>query len=82
MASERPDLPLDSLRNAAGEDADSHAALADFHSELTSDKPDPSRLEAHAGRLRTIPSIVGPFERWWLNPQVQAFLAELNATGI
>jgi len=82
MASERPDLPLEALRSAAGEDAGSHAALADFHAELTSDKPDRAALESHAGRLRAIPAIVGPFERWWLNPRVQAFIAELNATGI
>jgi hypothetical protein len=78
----QPELPLDSLRIAAGDSAESHAALADFHSELTSDQPDSKRLETHASRIRALPNIVGPFERWWLSPRVQAFIAELNATGI
>jgi hypothetical protein len=82
MANDRPDVPLDELRSAAGGHPESDAAIGAFHSEFSSDAPDPEALEQHANRLRALPAIVGPFERWWLNPRVQAFIAELNATGI
>jgi hypothetical protein len=82
MQSDRPEMPLDALREAAAGHVESNAALGDFHAELSSADPDPAQLEKHAARLRALPAIVGPFERWYLNPRVQAFIAELNATGI
>lgn len=80
--SRRPDVPLDDLHAAAGDGADARAALADFHAEYTADVPDPARLGAHAERVRGFDDVAGPFERWWLDPRVQAFVAELNATGL
>ena len=79
---ERPDVPLDEWRVAAGDRPESHAALDDFHSEFSSDAPDRTRLGSHAERVRGIADVAGPFERWWMSPRVQAFVAELNATGI
>jgi hypothetical protein len=82
MDNDRPDVPLDDLRAAAGNQPEAHDALGDFHAEFGKEKPDPAQLEAHAARLRGFPDVVGPFERWWLDPRVQAFVAELNATGL
>lgn len=82
MENDRPEVPIDDLRAAAGSQADAHAALGAFHAEYERDAPDRGRLEDHASRLRAIPDIVGPFERWWLDPRVQAFVSELNATGL
>jgi hypothetical protein len=79
---DRPELPLGDLHEAAGDRADERAAVDEFHSEFSSPAPDRARLDAHAARLRAFASVAGPFERWWLDPRVQAFIAELNATGI
>ncbi len=79
---DRPDLPLPTLRSAAGDHADAHAALDDFHAEFTGATPSPERLGSHAERLRGFAAVAGPFERWWLDPKVQAFIAGLEATGV
>jgi hypothetical protein len=81
-ANAQPELPLGDLRGAAGDHPDANAALDAFHAEYSSPEPDVARLGEHAERLRAYAAIAGPFERWWLDPRVQAFVAELNATGI
>jgi hypothetical protein len=82
MQNDRPDLPLEELRAAAGDAPATHGALGDFHAEYSAAAPDPERLNAHAERLRGLDDATGSFERWWLSPSVQAFVSELNATGI
>jgi hypothetical protein len=79
---DRPELPLVDLHAAAGDRPEARAALDDFHSEFSSSVPDRAKLDAHAERVRAFADVAGPFERWWLDPRVQAFVAELNATGI
>ena len=81
MPTDRPAFPYDDFR-AESADPEHHAALEAFHSEYSSDAPDRARLSEHAESVRSAPPFVGPFERWWLDPKVQAFFAELNATGI
>jgi L-fuculose-phosphate aldolase len=81
-SSGRPDLPLAALRNAAGDEADAQSALDEFHAELSREEPDRTRLGEHAERVRGFAQVAGPFERWWLDPRVQEFIAELGATGI
>jgi len=78
----RPPVPLDDLHAAAGDRAEAKAALDDFHAEYASAAPDRERLHAHAERVRAFADVAGPFERWWLDPRVQAFIAELNAAGL
>ncbi len=82
MDQQRPDVPIEEFRAAAGDHPESHAAIGEFHSEFSSAAPDPAAIAAHAEKLRAYPTLVGTFERWYLNPRVQAFLAELTATGI
>ncbi len=79
MPNERPDFPYDGFRV---DDPEQRAALDAFHTEYASPSPDRRRLAEHAERVRTAPGLVGDFERWWLSPRVQAFIAELNATGL
>ncbi|MBD5634340.1 MAG: hypothetical protein IAI49_07655 [Candidatus Eremiobacteraeota bacterium] len=79
---ERPEFPNDDFRSAFGEHPQAHAALDDFHREFSSETPSGARLGEHAERVRGFADVAGPFERWWLDPRVQAFVAELNATGI
>ncbi len=81
MSDPREPLPYDDLHAAADDDA-ARAALADFHGEYASETPDHARLQAHAERVRGFATVAGPFERWWLSPRVQAFVSELNATGL
>ena len=81
MPTERPAFPYDDFR-ATSADPEHQAALDAFHSEYSSDAPDHERLYEHAEHVRSAPAFVGPFERWWLDPKVQAFFAELGATGI
>jgi hypothetical protein len=82
MENQRPDVPVEELRAAAGDAPEAHGAIGDFASEFAADAPDAQRLHAHAERVRGFSEVAGPFERWWLSPGVQAFVAELNATGI
>jgi hypothetical protein len=82
MHPDRPDLPLEELRAAAAGHPESTSAIDDLHAELSAPTPDPARLQAHAERISAFADLAGPFERWWLNPRVQAFIAELTATGI
>ena len=82
MENDRPEVPLDDLHAAAGGHAEAAAAVSAFHAEYASDDPDPKRLQAQAKQLSGFASLAGPLERWWLDPRVQAFIAELNATGL
>ncbi len=79
MADSRPEFPYTDFEH--GDVPEHRAALDDFHAEYGSDRPDPKRLAAHAERVRAVPTLLGPFEAWYLNPRVQSFLAELN-TGV
>ncbi len=81
MSDSRVPLPYDELHAAATDDA-SRAALADFHGEYGSASPNWVTLHSHADRVRSYAAVAGPFERWWLDPRVQAFVSELNATGL
>ncbi len=81
MPTERPHFPYDDLRGESA-DPEHHAALDAFHSEYARETPDSERLRQHAEGVRGVPSFARPFERWWLDPRVQAFFAELGATGL
>ncbi len=82
MSDTREPFPLDELHSAEPDHDDYRSALTDFHGEYGSPTPDPERLTAHAERVRGFGEVAGPFERWYMNPRVQAFIAELHATGI
>jgi hypothetical protein len=82
MNTNRPEIPLHDLHASVPDHPEAIAAIKAFHAEYTSDAPDPKKLEAHANEVRGFPNLVGPFERWYLNPRVQSFIAELNATGL
>jgi len=79
MADSRPEFPYADFEH--GDVPEHRAAIDDFHAEYRSDQPDPQRLAAHAEKVRAVPTFLGPFEAWYLNPRVQSFLAELN-TGV
>lgn len=82
MSDQREPFPFEHLRTTGPEHPDYRSALADFHDEYGGASPDGKRLRAHAARVRAFGALAAPFERWWLDPRVQAFIAELNATGI
>ncbi len=79
MPDERPEFPYDRFSTT---DPEHRAALDAFHREYGNATPDRGQLHEHAERVRAAPGLVGEFERWWLSPRVQAFISELNATGI
>ncbi len=81
MPTDRPEFPYADFHGVSAE-PEHRAALDAFHSEYAREAPDGARLHAHAESVRGVPSFVGPFERWWLDPKVQAFFAELGATGL
>lgn len=81
MPDERPIFPYDEF-HAASDDPEHRAALEAFHREYRAEMPDRERLAAHAERVRGVPSFLAPFERWWLDPKVQGFFADINATGL
>jgi hypothetical protein len=82
MENERPDVPVEELHAAAGDAPGAKEAIGEFHAEYSADAPDAGRLQEHAERLRGFAELAAPFERWWLSPRVQAFVSELNATGL
>lgn len=82
MSDEREPFPFDDLHAAEPASEDYRSALTEFRGEYGHPTPDPARLHAHAERVRGFGSVAGPFERWYLSPRVQAFIAELHATGI
>ncbi len=82
MHDERPAVPLQELHAAAGDHPGARAAIADFDAEYSARRPDAGRLRSNAERVRAYPPLAAAFERWWLDPRVQAFVAELNATGL
>ncbi|GAC1310338.1 MAG: hypothetical protein NVSMB19_24550 [Vulcanimicrobiaceae bacterium] len=82
MSDDRVPFPYDDLHAAGREHDEYRSALADFHGEYGSPTPDRERLTEHAQRVRGFAALAAPFERWWLDPRVQAFVAELNATGL
>jgi hypothetical protein len=82
MDDKLPEIPVHELNAAVGDHPEALAAIEAFHAEYTSDAPDPKKLDEHATQLRGFGELVAPFERWYLNPRVQAFISELNATGL
>lgn len=82
MHDERPALPLHEFHAAAGDYPEARAAIADFHAEYSAERPDAGRLHSNAERVRNFPPVAAAFERWWLDPRIVAFVAELNATGL
>ena len=75
-------LPLDELRSAAAGDPDAHPGIDALQAALAAKSPDAASIEQHVEHLRGVPALLGPLERWWLDPRTQAFIAELNATGL
>ncbi len=82
MSDDRVPFPFDELHAAGPQHDEDRTALADFYDEYFSSTPDRERLAGHAGRVRGFGVLAAPCERWWLDPRVQAFVAELNATGL
>ncbi len=77
-----PILPLESLKIAAGEAPEAHAAIDALHQELQGNPPDPARIKEHVDRAKGFPALLAPLESWWLDPRTQTFLADLNGAGL
>lgn len=77
---ERRKALRESLQSYSGPEYADH--VADIHSELDREEPRPSVLAAHVERLKTQPDLEFKVASWWNDPKTQAFIAELNATGI
>ena len=75
-------LPADELRAAAADSPGAHPAIDALHAAVTAKNPDPDAIRQHVEHLRGIPALLGPLERWWMDPRTQAFIAELNAAGL
>jgi hypothetical protein len=80
--SDLPDFPRDDLKAAAGNSPESHAAIDALHAELQGASPDPARISGHVEQLRGNAALLGPLERWWLDPRVQGFIGDINAAGL
>jgi hypothetical protein len=75
-------LPVDELRAAAAEHPSTHPTIDALHAAVTADKPDAATIQRHVEHLRATPALIATLERWWMDPRTQAFIAELNATGL
>jgi hypothetical protein len=80
--SDLPEFPHADLKAAAGNAPEAHAAIDALRGELTGPSPDPARINEHVAQLRGNPALLGPLERWWLDPRVQGFIADLGAAGL
>jgi hypothetical protein len=74
--------PLDELRAAAAEHPGTHPGIDALHAAVTAEKPDAAAIQQHVEHLQRTPALVATLERWWMDPRTQAFIAELNATGL
>jgi hypothetical protein len=75
-------FPADELRAAAADHPGAHPGIDALHSAVTAENPDAAAIQRHVEHLRGTPALLGPLERWWMDPRTQAFIAELNATGL
>jgi len=81
MASERPDLPIDKLRAAAG-DAAARERIDALHRELSSAQPGSAAIKEHVAELRKHGSLADVITSWFEDPRTQAFIDELTAAGL
>jgi len=82
MNDEVPHFPAADLKAAAAHSPDMLATIDELHAELHRNDPDAARIRAHVENLKGVPAIVGPLERWWLDPRTQTFIADLTAAGL
>ncbi|MGP6157080.1 MAG: hypothetical protein ACLPYS_06140 [Vulcanimicrobiaceae bacterium] len=75
-------LPVDELRAAAADQPGAHPGIDALHAAVTAENPDPDAIRRQVEHLRDTPVLVATLERWWMDPRTQAFIAELNATGL
>lgn len=79
---DRPGFPADELRAAAGDHPEARARIDALHAAVGAERPDPAAIARHVEGLRGFSTLLGPLERWWLDPRTQAFISELSATGL
>lgn len=82
---ERPEIPhppYEELRSALGDHPEGHAALDELHATLHGDTARASDVEAHVGRLRTIPVLEARIANWWDAPRTQNWLKILSDAGL
>jgi hypothetical protein len=77
-----PPFPDDELRASAPANSEAHETIDALRNELTRERPNPQAIKDHVERLSQWQNLVASLERWYLDPRTQAFIAELQATGL
>lgn len=76
-----PQLPVDAMRQAAG-DPGTHADIDALHAELTKEQPSADAISSHVERLRGQPKLWAILATWFEDPRTQTFLADLSSAGL
>jgi hypothetical protein len=78
----RPALPGEDLHAALPAGHEAHATIDELHAELAHSAPDRRSIEAHVGRLRSVPELEGAIATWWESLPTQRFISNLNQIGL
>jgi len=78
----RPTLPREDLHAALPPGHAAHATIDKLHGELERSAPDRRSIEAHVGRLRSVPELEAGIATWWESPPTQRFISNLSQIGL
>jgi hypothetical protein len=77
-----PQLPHDDLHAALGAEHPERSTVERLRTELAASQPDRAAIEAHVGRLRSLPEVAAAIAAWWDDPATQRFINNLSNTGL
>jgi hypothetical protein len=73
--------PLEHLRTFTDEHT-GHEDITALENELGQDSPDHGRITDIVDRISGNPDMSTKIQLWWNDPHTQAFISDLNATGL
>jgi len=79
---EHPALAPGDLHASLPPEHPAHATIDELHAELGKSAPDRRSIEAHVGRLRSVPELEAAIATWWESPPTQRFIANLSQIGL
>jgi hypothetical protein len=78
----RESLPHEDLHAALPEAHAGHARVDALHAEIHKPAPDRGSVEQHVAHLRLLPELEAIIVKWWDDPRVQRFFADLGQIGV
>jgi hypothetical protein len=82
MPDDRTGFPAGKLHAAIPDDPETRKRIDALHRELASDRPAAANINEHVTELQKHPSLRDAVTAWFDDPQTQAFINGLAATGL